>query len=421
MSGEARLAISKITLTVAAVALGFVAGAYSIGHIDGWLKGGWLKSGLDAAAPDATAQARAATVRTSAAPSGSQSVELNDKQLSSVKVEAVGERVFPVERVAVGSIDFNEELTVQVFTPYQGKIIDVYGKVGDEVKQGQTLFTIDSPDLLAANSNLIAAAGVLELTTRNLERLKVLYQSRAVSQHDLEQAVSDQQTAEGNLRAARDAVRIFGKTEAEVNRIVAERMADPRLVVPSPIAGRITARNAAPGLLVQPGSSPSPFSIADISTMWMLANIAESDVPLIHLGQEVKVSVLAYPGKVFEGRVTTMDSMVDPNTHRMLVRSTIDDPNHELRSNMFATFSIRTGDPVRSLAVPLDGVVREGDGTMTVWVTSDRRRFTQRTVRIGMPKDGFRQILGGLQPGELVATDGAVFLSNMLVIGQTGG
>jgi cobalt-zinc-cadmium efflux system membrane fusion protein len=411
------MATRKITLTVAAVVLSFVAGAYSVGRIDGW-----LKSGIEATAPDATAQARdPVAVRTAALSSGSQSIELNDKQLASVKVETTGEHVFPVERSAVGSIDFNEELTVQVFTPYQGKIIDVYGKVGDEVKQGQTLFAIDSPDLLAANSNLIAATGVLELTTRNLERLKVLYQTRAVSQHDLEQAVSDQQTAEGNLRAARDAVRIFGKTEAEVNKIVAERMADPRLVVPSPIAGRITARNAAPGLLVQPGSSPAPFSIADISTMWMLANVAESEVPLIRLGQAVKVSVLAYPGKVFEGRVTTMDSMVDPNTHRMLIRSTIEDPNHELRSNMFATFAIRTDEPMRSLAVPIDGVVREGDGTMTVWVTSDRRRFTRRAVKIGMQRDGYRQVLEGLRPGELVATDGAVFLSNLVVIGQTGG
>jgi cobalt-zinc-cadmium efflux system membrane fusion protein len=393
-----------------------VAGAYSVGHISGW-----LKSGLDAAAPDAAAQAREPPARAAALSSGPPSVELNDKQLTSVKVEAIGDHVFPVEKVAIGSIDFNEELTVQVFTPYQGKIIDVFAKVGDEVKQGQTLFTIDSPDLLAADSNLVAAAGVLELTSRNLERLKVLYQSRAVSQHDVEQAVSDQQTAEGALRSARDAVRIFGKTEAEVNTIVAERMADPRLVVPSPIAGRITARNAAPGLLVQPGSAPAPYSVADISTMWMLANVAETDVPHIHVGQQVKVSVLAYPGKVFEGRIATVDSMVDPNTHRMLIRSTIDDPNHELRSNMFATFTIRTGDPVRSLAVPLDGVVREGDGTMTVWITSDRRRFTQRTVKTGMPRDGFRQILEGLQPGELVATDGAVFLSNMLVIGQTGG
>jgi membrane fusion protein, heavy metal efflux system len=419
------VATRKITLIVAAVVLSFVAGGYSVGRI-----GGWLKSWLDATAPDATAQAKdPAAARTAALSSGAQSVPsadaqsvvLNDKQLASVKVEPVGEQLFPRERVAVGSIDFNEELTVQVFSPYQGKIMDLFAKVGDEVKQGETLFTIDSPDLLAADSNLISAAGLLELTTRVLERLKKLYETRAVSQHDLEQAVSDQQTAEGNLRAARDAVRIFGKTEADINKIVADRMADPRLVVPSPIAGRVTTRNAAPGLLVQPGNAPAPYSVADISTMWMLANIAESDVPLIHVGQEVKVSVLAYPGKVFEGRIATMDSMVDPNTHRMLIRSTIEDPNHELRSNMFATFTIRTGDPVRSLAVPLDGVVREGDGTTTVWVTSDRRRFTQRIVKVGMPRDGYRQILEGVARGELVATDGAVFLSNMLVIGQTGG
>jgi cobalt-zinc-cadmium efflux system membrane fusion protein len=113
--------------------------------------------------------------------------------------------------------------------------------------------------------------------------------------------------------------------------------------------------------------------------------------------------------------------MVDPNTHRMLIRSDIDDPKHELRSGMFATFVIRTGEPVRSLAVPLSGLVREGDGTMTAWVTTDRRRFSQRTLTVGDRKDGYRQILDGLKPGELVATDGAVFLSNMLAIGQAGG
>jgi cobalt-zinc-cadmium efflux system membrane fusion protein len=237
----------------------------------------------------------------------------------------------------------------------------------------------------------------------------------------LEQGISDQQTAEGALRAARDAVRIFGKTDPEIDMIIKDRKADPTLVVRSPIAGRVTARNAAPGLFVQPGNAPAPYSVADISTMWMLANVAESDVPAFHVGQEVKVSVLSYPGKVFEGRISTIDSMVDPNSRRLLTRSDISDPDHELRSGMFATFVIRVGDPVRSLAVPLDGVVREGDGTMTVWVTTDRRRFTQRVVKIGMQKDGFRQILEGLQPGELVATEGAVYLSNMIVIGQTGG
>jgi cobalt-zinc-cadmium efflux system membrane fusion protein len=403
---------TTLRVTVAAAVLSFVAGVYSVGHL-----GDWLKSRLDATATDVNAQGTDA----SAVKTGVQSVELNAKQMASVKVEPVQEYSFPVEKSAVGSIDFNEDMTVQVFTPYQGRIIELYAKVGDEVKKGQTLFTIDSPDLLSAGSNLIAAAGVAEMTSHALSRLKLLYETRAIAQKDLEQSVSDQQTAEGSLKAARDAVRIFGKTEAEVDLIIKERKADPRLVVPSPISGRITARNAAPGLFVQPGAAPAPYALADISTMWMLANVAESDVSAFHVGQEVKVSLVSYPGKVFEGRISTISSMVDPNSHRMLVRSEIDDPDHELRSGMFATFVIQTGDPVRSLAVPLSGLVREGDGTMTAWVTTDRRRFTQRTVTVGDRKDGLRQIRSGLQPGELVATDGAVFLSNMLAIGQAGG
>jgi len=344
-----------------------------------------------------------------------QSVELTDKQLESVKVEAASEREFPIEKSAVGSIDFNEDMTLQVFSPYQGRIISLFAKVGDDVTKGQTLYTIDSPDLLQAESTLIAAAGVLDLTTRNLARLKQLYETRAVSQKDLEQGISDQQTAEGNLRAARDSVRIFGKLDVDIDRIIAKRLADPTLIVASPIDGRVTARNAAPGLFVQPGNPPAPYSVADIATMWMLANVAESDSPAFRLGQPVKVSISAFPNRLFDGKVTTIGSTVDPNTRRLLLRSEINDPQHELRSGMFATFVIRTGDPVRSIGVPADGVVREGDGTMTVWITTDRRRFTKRTVSVGMFHDGYHQILEGLHVGELVATNGALFLSNALL------
>ena len=344
------------------------------------------------------------------------SIELSESQLKSVKVAAVEERDFPIEKEAVGSIDFNEELLTQVFTPYQGRIIGLFAKVGDEVQKGQLLFTIDSPDLLQACSTLISAAGVLQLTTRNLARLKMLYETRAISQKELEQAVSDQQTAEGALRAARDAVRIFGKSDAEMDRMIAERHVDPTLVVPSPISGRITTRNAAPGLLVQPGNLPAPYTVADVSTMWMLANVAETDSPAFSVGQEVKVSVMAFPNRTFEGHISTIASAVDPNTHRVLVRSDVEDPKHELRSGMFATFVIRTGQPVRSPAIPLDGVVREGDGTMTAWVTADRRRFTRRTVKVGLARDGYNQILEGVQAGDLVATEGALFLSNAITM-----
>ena len=398
---------TRAVVIVAVIALAIVAYA-------AWRLSENSRSGLSA-----TTSASAEQSDASSAPARDRdSVDLSDSQLASVKVEPVEDHEFPVEKEAVGSIDFNEDMAVQVFTPYQGRIIALYASIGDDVKKGQTLFTIDSPDLLQAESTLIAAAGVLELTTRNLARLRELYKSLAVSQHDLEQAVSDQQTAEGNLRAARDAVRIFGKADAEIDRIVADRVADPTLVVPSPISGRITARNAAPGLLVQPGNAPAPYAVADINTMWMLADVAETDSPAFRVGQKVQVKIGAFPGRVFHGKVTTIGATVDPNTRRVLVRSEISDPQHELRSGMFANFTISVAAPVRSPAIPLDGVVREGDGTMTAWVTADRRRFTKRTVKIGGQHNGYRQVLEGVQIGELVATEGAIFLSNALVLAQ---
>ena len=347
-------------------------------------------------------------------------VTLSDTQLTSVKIATVGYHVFPVEQTAVGSIDFNQDMSVQVFTPYQGRIINLFAKTGDEVKRGQQLFTIDSPDLLQAESTLITAAGGLDLQNKTLSRARELFQTRAISQRELEQATSDQQSAEGALKAGRDAVRLFGKTDAEIDRIVADRRVDSTLVVASPISGRVTARNAAPGLFVQPGSIPAPFTVADISTVWLIANVNEADSPQFHLGQEVRATVMAYPDRTFEGKITTLGAAIDPNTRRLMVRSEINDPAHALRPGMFATFVIQTAEPVRALAVPLGSVVREGDGTMTVWVTKDRRQFEKRIVKIGQQDGRYDRIIQGLQPDELIAIEGALFLSNLFAASSPG-
>jgi membrane fusion protein, heavy metal efflux system len=347
-------------------------------------------------------------------------VDLSDKQASSLKSAPVAARDFTVFKTAVGTIDFNEDLLVQVFSQYAGKILKANFNIGDDVRAGDILFTIDSPDLLEAESTLLAAAGVLELQKRTLARATNLLKAGGSAQKDVDQSTSDQQTAEGNYKAARDAVRIFGKTDAEIDQVVDLRKVESTLRVLSPISGRIVARNAAPGLLTQPGSTPAPYSVADVSTMWMLANVIETDAPAYKLGQDVEVRVPAHPDKVFKGHVTTLGLVIDPNSHRLMVRSQIDDPEHLLRAGMYASFVIHVGDPVRSLAVPANGVVREGDGTMTVWVTSDRRRFTKRTVKVGLQQDDWDQILEGLEPGETVVTDGAVFLSNILLMGTAG-
>ncbi|HEY8161630.1 MAG TPA: efflux RND transporter periplasmic adaptor subunit [Methylocystis sp.] len=349
-----------------------------------------------------------------AAKEGPVALDLNESQVGALKIEKASTESFPQERQAVGNIDFNQNRLVSVFTPYQGRIISASLNVGDKVEKEEVLFTIDSPDLLAAASNLIAAAGALTLQNRTLGRTKALVKIGGISQQQVDQTTSDQQSAEGALKAARDAVRIFGKTSEEIDKIVAERLADPRLVVKSPLSGYITARAAVPGQLVQPGVAPAPFVVADTSTMWMVANVVESEAPLLRVGQEVKASVAAYPGRFFDGKVTVLGASIDPATRRLFVRSEIADPEHLLRAGMFANFVIRIGDPVTSTAAPESAVVREGDGTMICWVTTDRRRFVRRVVTVGERKDGFVQILSGLKVDELVVSDGAVFLSNLI-------
>jgi multidrug efflux pump subunit AcrA (membrane-fusion protein) len=162
---------------------------------------------------------------------------------------------------------------------------------------------------------------------------------------------------------------------------------------------------------------------ADPSTKWLVANVAENDIPLMQVGQPVKATVLAYPGRVFDGKISALggsvwdsggNPAVDPNVHRVIVRCEIADPKNELYPGMLANVVIQVQAPVESIAIPMNGVVRNGDGSMAAWVTTDRSRFVQRIVKVGLQKDGQWQVLDGLQKGELAVTDGAVFLSNIL-------
>jgi cobalt-zinc-cadmium efflux system membrane fusion protein len=386
-----------------------IGGAIVIGLIGLWAFG--------RATPVGEPSEKAANRGRAPAPAENVEVELTEGQVKAVKIEAVGQASFDLVRQSVGNIDFNQNLLVQVFTPNQGRIVATNANVGDRVVPGQVLFTVDSPDLLQASSTLIAAAGVLILQTRTLKRVMDNLKGGGGAQKDVDQATSDLQAAEGALTAARNAMRIFGKTDEEVDRIIAERKAVSTLVVRSPIDGYVTARTAAPGLFVQPGNAPAPFTVADTSTMWMIANVVESDSALLRVGQEVRVRVGALPDREFSGTIVVLGASVDPQTRRIMVRSEIKDPERLLRAGMFANFTIRIGAPVVATAVPNSAIVREGDGSNTAWVTTDRRRFEKRSIRIGQQQNGMTQIVEGLQPGDLVVSDGAIFLSNKLLLG----
>jgi len=249
-----------------------------------------------------------------------------------------------------------------------------------EKEAGGNISFDEDPATVQAESTLIAAAAANVLYSNELVRATALYGSNGVAQRELEQATSDQQTAAAALKAARDAVRALGKTDNSIDQMIA--------------AGKID-------------SEPDTRKRA-------VANVIESDIPLIQVGQPIAVKVTAFPDRVFEGKISKIFATVDPNIHRVEVRCEVNDPKDELRVGMLANFVIRIQDSVEATAIPVNGVVREGDGTMTAWVTTDRHRFEQRIIKTGLRTDGWIQILDGLQRGELVVTDGAIFLDNVL-------
>jgi cobalt-zinc-cadmium efflux system membrane fusion protein len=273
-------------------------------------------------------------------------VELSSNQLNSIKIGPAETYRFPVEKEAVGTISFDED-----------------------------------PAIVQAESTLLSAAATAQVTSNELARARALYETNGVAQRELDQAVSDEETAEAALKAARAAVRVLGKTDEDIDRMIA--------------AGAIGA----------PGPAPAK---------WLLANVSESDSPLVQTGQPVRIKVIAFPDRAFAGKISKIYGTVDPNLHHLPVRCEVEDPDNVLRPGMLADAFIEVADPVESIAVPANSVVREGDGTMTAWVTTDRRHFTQQVIKAGLREDGVVQILDGLGSGQLVVTDGAIFLDNMV-------
>jgi cobalt-zinc-cadmium efflux system membrane fusion protein len=278
---------------------------------------------------------------------GVKALELSDGQSGALKIEPVGTYDFALESEAVGTISFDED-----------------------------------PAIVQAESNLLAAAANLETSRKELLRVQSLGESNGIAPKELESAVAARQTAAAALRAARAAVRALGKTDVEIDHLVAAGHFDP--------------------------------TRTDGRSRWVVANVTETDSPQVRVGQDIRVRVPAYPDHWYAGRIFRVYATIDPNTHRLSVRAQVQDPRHELRAGMLATILIRTTDPVQSIALPTTAVVREGDGSMITWVTTDRRHFTERALTLGLQSEGRYQVLAGLKTQELAVTEGGVFLSNML-------
>jgi cobalt-zinc-cadmium efflux system membrane fusion protein len=355
-------------------------------------------------------------------------VTVDAAEAQRLKIEPVSLRAFREEKTAVGRIAFNDDRTTAIFAAFQGRVQRLIAKPGDVLHPGSPLLVLDSSDLVQANADLLATGVAVQKAQnqrtqaeRVATRQKQLYEAGVGAYKDVEQAESDLRNAQHDVQTAttqREAVRnrlrtLFGQSDAAIATMEATQHVERVLQMLSPLAGTVTARKVGPAQFIRPDNTDPLFAVADVSSMWLIANVAEIDIPLIKVGQEVAVQVMAYPGEVFRARITYIGAAVDPTVRRLTVRAEIDNRDGKLKPDMFATFRILTGAPTPSPSVPADALVREGDGTMMVWVTTDRQHLGKRPVTVGLQQDGFVQILEGVQPGELVATAGALFMSNV--------
>ena len=350
------------------------------------------------------------------------------EQWAGFKIEPVLLVSFRPEQVTEGNIAIDDDLTTPVFSPYSGRVIKLIAKLGDYVEPGAPLFAIQASEFVQAQNDLITALANLQTARSQLAQAQTnekrghdLYLAQGGALKDWQQAQTDLVTAQNTVRsddialaAVRNRLRILGKADKEIASLEAQptQKLDPVTIVSAPIGGTITQRQIGLGQYINStagGASNPVYTIGNLSTVWLIANVREADAPLMRIGQAVEVHVLAFPGRVFQAKISWVAPSIDPNTHRLSVRADVENPDGALKPGMFANFSIITGEAQTAPAVPQSAIVYEGD-TAHVWVAGDDGTIAARSVRTGQIADGMVEILAGLSPGEKIVTSGALFI-----------
>lgn len=331
------------------------------------------------------------------------------QQLKTLTIEAVAIRSFVSQERTEGKIAVDADHATPVYSPYSGRITRIIANLGDEVAQGATLATIDASEFTQALSDVRAAAAQLKLARLAEARKHSLYEIKGGSLADWQQSQADLAAAEAALGAARSRLRILGYSDARIDELLSSEHFEPATDIVSPIRGIVVDRQVGPGQYAQAGAGNPVFTVADLSHVWLVASVRETDAARVHRGQSMEVHVLAYPDRTFSARVVYVAPTLDPNTHRLAVRASIDNPDGALKPEMFAEFVILTSDARQSPAVPEGAVVYEGEDAH-VFVLQKDGTLTVTHIRAGRTEGGFVEVLEGLAPDDHVVTKGSLFI-----------
>jgi membrane fusion protein, heavy metal efflux system len=331
------------------------------------------------------------------------------QQLKSLTIETVSLHGFVSEELTEGKIAVNGDRATPVYSPYSGRVIRVTAGPGDTVKEGAPLATVEATEFVQAQNDLSNAVSQAKIARINEARKHALYDAKGGSLQDWQQAEADLAAAETSLNSVRNRLRILGRSAKDIEALESSRAMSPSATITSPIAGVVIDRQLGPGQYLQSGGGAPLFTIADATSVWLLANVRESDAGLVRVGQAVEVHVLAYPQRTFRARLTYVAAMVDAATHRLPVRAAIDNRDAALKPEMFASFRILTSDVLEAPAVPESAVIHEGDATH-VWVLADTGLLAYRAIKAGRNNEGLIEVLDGLKAGDRIVTKGALFI-----------
>jgi membrane fusion protein, heavy metal efflux system len=324
-------------------------------------------------------------------------------------------QVVPVEKAKLprllrltGNVTYNAFKTTPVFSAIGGPVHEILVAPGQSVHAGQPLLTVNSPDYSAARSAYMKARDAFSLADKIYTRSQDLYAHGAIAEADLQQAETSRNQARADLQASEDALRALGLPDPEAVVKNPPKMTS-QIPVVAPVGGEVVERLVGPGQLLQAGAT-QVFTISDMSTVWVLVNVYQSDMAYVHSGDSVDIRTDSY-AEIFHGRISYLAPALDPNTRTLQARIVTLNPGKKLKKDMYVTATVQAGAIRDALTVPDAAVLRDTENQPFVYAqTKVSNQFERRLVKVGDSQAGRTQITDGLKEGERVVGNGSLFL-----------
>jgi len=323
-------------------------------------------------------------------------------------------QVVPVEKARLprllrltGSAAYNAFKTTPVFSPIGGPVHEILVAPGETVHAGQSLLTVNSPDYSVARSAYSKARDAFFLADKIYNRSQDLYSHGAIAEADLQQAESLRAQAQADMQSTEDALRALGLKDPEA-LIKNPQKVTSQIPVIAPVGGEVVERLVGPGQLLMPGATQI-FTISDMSTVWVLVNVYQSDLAYVHPGDSVDITTDSYP-EVFHGKISYIAPALDPTTRTLQARIVTSNPGKKLKKDMYVNASVQAGAIRDALTVPDAAVLRDTENQPFVYVQSGSNQFARRLVKVADSQGGRTQVTDGLKEGERVVGDGGLFL-----------